>query len=128
MTTTDQLLKSVHRYHPVAIPHGCCSRDYHGDNPEVKGSVPGAGPPTLQAGTPGATLLPLRRLLFTSRHFKVAKWTEQNINLNKKSAIVSPGTSFLGRKKSVTVQLNTDEKYLKIVCDAVTQGFKCGRF
>lgn len=65
---------SVSRYHPVAavIPHGCRSRDYHGDNPEVKGSVPGAGPPTLQAGSPGATLLPLRRPLFTSCHLKVA--------------------------------------------------------
>lgn len=75
---------SLSRYHPVAttIPHGCCSRDYHGDNPEVKGSVPGVGPPTMQAGSPGATLLPLRRLLFTSCHFRVAKWIKQSTKLN----------------------------------------------
>lgn len=65
---------SLTRYHPVAttIPPGCCSRDYHGDNPEVKGSVPGVGPPTMQAGSPGATLLPLWRLLFTACYFRGA--------------------------------------------------------
>lgn len=46
-------------FHPVAaaIPHGCCSRDYHGDNPRVKGSVPEVGPPTTPAAPPGARLL-----------------------------------------------------------------------
>lgn len=90
------------RYHPVAtiIPHGCCSLDYHGDNPEVKGSVPWVGPPTLQAGSTGTTLLPLRRLLFTLCHSEVAKWVKQNANINerKKLAIISPVTSFLGGK------------------------------
>lgn len=84
---------SLSRYHPVAtiIPHGRCSRDYHGDNPEVEGSVPGAGPPILQARSPGATLLALQRMLFTSCHFKVAKWTKQNTNSKeyKMSAITS---------------------------------------
>lgn len=59
------------RFHPVAaaIPHGCRSRDYHGDNPEVEGSVPEVGPPTMPAGSLGATLLPLWRPLFTSSTF-----------------------------------------------------------
>ncbi len=101
--------------------------------PEVKGSVPGAGPPTLQAGSPGATLLPLRRPLFTSCHFKVAKWIKQTINLNKyeKSAIISPVTSVLGRKLLENVWPKdyaysgpiTDEKHLKFYLIAVTQCF-----
>lgn len=51
------------RYHPVAtiIPHGCCSQDYHGDNLEVRGSVPGAGPPTRQAG---ATVTSLESIVY----------------------------------------------------------------
>lgn len=43
-------------FHPVAaaIPHGCCSWDYHGDNPGVNGSVPEVGPPTTPAAPPEA--------------------------------------------------------------------------
>lgn len=77
---------SLSRHHPVAISHGCSSLDYHGDNPEVKGSVPGPDPPHCR--------LPLRRRLFTSCHFKVVKWTKHKTKSNKKSAIISTVTSW----------------------------------
>lgn len=84
---------SLTRYHPVAttLPHGCCSRDYHSDKPEVKGSVPGVGPPTMQAGSPETTALSLRRQLFTSYHFRVAKWIKQRTRFTecKKIIVVS---------------------------------------
>lgn len=54
MAAEQQLLKCA-KVSPsnTTIPPGCCSQDYIGDNPEVKGSVPGAGPPKLQAGSHG---------------------------------------------------------------------------
>lgn len=68
------------RYYPVAttISHGGCSQDYHGDNPEVKGSVPGAGPPTLWQAPRGATLLQLWRL---SVVYLMSSFSEQSIKL-----------------------------------------------
>lgn len=71
---------SLSECHPVVItiPHGCCRRDYHGDNPEVKGSVPVVGPPTKQADSPRTPPPPaLRRLLFTCCRFRVGRWVRQ---------------------------------------------------
>lgn len=130
---------SLSRYHPVAIPHGCCSRDYYGDNPEVKGSVPGVGPPTLQAGSPGAPLLPLRRLLFTSCHFEVSKWIQMDGEhklkqvwevCNNFSCHKLYGEEIIGTHlaKGSCLQcsyywLNTDEKTFKILSDCSNSVF-----
>lgn len=76
---------------------GAVARDYHGDNPRGQGKCARGGTPHAAGRVPGGPRCYLSGgLLFTSCHFKVAKWTEQNINSNEKAAIISPVASFLG--------------------------------
>lgn len=67
--TTDQPVAAI-------IPHGCSNLDYRGDNPEVEGSVPAEGPPTLQAGSHRVMFIALWRKWFTLCTDKWTKWVE----------------------------------------------------